>query len=392
MGQDASGAGARWQGYSHQQLYDMIHSGPGSGAAGAVADTWSGMSGALQDIQQDINKGVTTSGATWVGAAADSARGALGPLGEWAQQAATAADVMRVSVELQGDLLGKARADMPVPVAVPQQSQISQLVTSQVDFEVAEMASEVATQQAFQVMAQYEAGTTDNMSSLGDFSSPPQLVVDTAPITGLAVRGSSGIVEPTRSTPSFRSRTTGGSTAGTAGRPSSPSSTSPSSGRTAERTPSSASDSTDHVITTSPDEATPAPPSGLSAGTTTSSFAGPDRFAGPDHFASPDHVAGSVAGTPVIGEPATTPSSAEVMPSAAVDDRNRKTTAGGGSPTLPPPSDRFSGAAVVPAARRPDGEGEPEVHESRYLLEADDIYGAGQTYSPPVIGETRQRR
>ena len=45
---------ARWQGYSHQQLYDMLHSGPGSQAAGTAVDRWSGLSGALADIQQDI--------------------------------------------------------------------------------------------------------------------------------------------------------------------------------------------------------------------------------------------------------------------------------------------------------------------------------------------------
>lgn len=377
MGRDASGAGARWQGYSHEQLYDMIHSGPGSGAAGAVADTWSGMSGALSDIQQDINQGVTASGATWVGAAADSARGALGPLGEWAQQASTAADVMRVSVELQGDLLGKARADMPVPVAVPQQSQIGQLVTSQVDYEVTEMASQVAAQRAFQVMAQYEAGTTDNMSSLGDFGEPPKLVVDTAPVTGIAVGRSSGIVEPSRSG-SFRSRSVGGSSEvapGASSRSSSSrSSSSPtgSGGDAAEEQPAE----TEHAVTTSPDQVTSSFSDlpGLSARTSASAFVAPE----------------GVAGSPVIGvgEPATTPSSAE--PSAPAD-RSRKTS-GSPGPVVTPSSDRFSGAAVVPAARRPDGEDEPDVHESRYLLEADDIYGAGQTYSPPVIGESRQRR
>lgn len=112
-------SGNRWQGYSHQQLYNMLHSGPGPAAAGTAADRWSSMAVALSDIQQDISSGVAASGAAWVGAAADSAHGALNPLGQWAEQASSAADVMRISAELQGDLLSKARADMPVPVAVP---------------------------------------------------------------------------------------------------------------------------------------------------------------------------------------------------------------------------------------------------------------------------------
>jgi hypothetical protein len=50
--------------------------------------------------------------------------------------------------------------------------------------------------------------------------------------------------------------------------------------------------------------------------------------------------------------------------------------------------------AVVPAARRPEQEDEPDdlLHESKYLIEADDIYGDRLSYSPPVIGESRRRR
>lgn len=398
MGRDASGAGARWQGYSHRELYEMIHSGPGSGAAGAVADTWSGMSGALSEIQQDINTGVTASGATWDGAAADSARGALGPLGEWAQQASTAADVMRASVELQGDLLGKARADMPVPVGVPQQSQIGQLVTSQVDFEVAEMASRVAEQQAFQVMAQYEAATTDNVTTLGDFGEPPLLVVDTAPITGIPVRRADSFPAASSSRPARSTATTGSAgsrSRGSSGRvveePPSARSTSTSSQSSSSSSRSSTSTSSrdvpasasgpaekgpaghDRVITASPDEVTPmsAPPSTPATRPTS----------GAPAAAAPDRVAGSS----VIGG-STTPSSAQ---SGSSDGRDRKTT---GSSVVTPPSDRFAGTAVVPAARRPGEEDDPDVHRSRYLIEADDIYGSGRTYSPPVIGESRPRR
>ncbi|HEY0804475.1 MAG TPA: PPE domain-containing protein, partial [Pseudonocardiaceae bacterium] len=190
MEPDIGSGDSRWQGYSHQQLYDMLRSGPGPAAAGVTADRWSAMAGALADIQQDISAGISASGASWVGAAAEAAHGALNPLGDWAQQASSAADVMRISAELQGDLLSKARAAMPTPGPIPvQPNPISQLVTAQVDFEMAEIASHVAEQQAFQVMAQYESGTVDNTSTLGEFEQPPALRVDTTPITGGVVRG-----------------------------------------------------------------------------------------------------------------------------------------------------------------------------------------------------------
>jgi hypothetical protein len=49
---------------------------------------------------------------------------------------------------------------------------------------------------------------------------------------------------------------------------------------------------------------------------------------------------------------------------------------------------------MVPAARRPDRADEPEdlEHESKYLIEAEDIYGDRQSYSPPVIGDWGPRR
>jgi hypothetical protein len=79
--------------------------------------------------------------------------------------------------------------------------------------------------------------------------------------------------------------------------------------------------------------------------------------------------------------------------------RDRRTSTGpsdsadgsSGTAVQGPQAQRFTGA-VVPAARRPNQQDEPdETHESKYLLEADDIYGH-QTYSPPVIGESPRRR
>jgi hypothetical protein len=421
-----NGSGNRWQGYSHQELYDMLHAGPGSAAAGSVADRWSGMAGALADIQQEIAAGVSASGATWDGSAADTARGAIGPLGEWAQQASTAADVMRISTELQGDLLAKARADMPVPVAVPQQpGQVAQLVTSQVDYEVAEMASQVAAQQAYQVMAQYEAATSDNTSTLGDFGEPPSLTVDTTPITGPVVRTSVHAPEPVRSTV----RGTGGAGTGAVTEKSTgPGTRTRASGRRTapirpvesapepEVTPGSGASGTsgsgarERIVV--PDatpvtaEPTPAPPSG--APSTVPSSAAPSSTA-PSSTAPSSTAPSSTA--PSSATPASAPQAAPAgpgesvgstvpssstgtptSPAAATGERDRRTSTSSPVSALPgAQSPRFTGA-LVPAARRPlRNDEQDEPHESKYLIDADDIYGH-QTYSPPVIGESPRRR
>lgn len=378
-------SGNRWQGYSHQQLYDMLHSGPGPASAGVAADRWSSMAVALSDIQQDISSGVAASGAAWVGSAADSAHGALNPLGQWAEQASSAADVMRISAELQGDLLSKARADMPAPIAIPQQtSQISQLVTAQVDYEVAEAASQIAAQQAFQVMAQYEAGTTDNTNTLGDFGEPPALHVDTTPITGAAVRGRIRVTQPPRRLP--RPTTAAGRAApapieeptGTAGSTSTKAPTAPEPVAPVEEPASPAP-----TATTEPTGGAPAATGPATPGTTSSS-------APTSTPSSPSSAESGPATAPSAAEP-TTPSSATPtenltgIPPGRTTGATRDKTAAAGSGATP----RMGG--IVPSARRPNTD-EDEEHESKYLIEAEDIYGDRRSYTPPVIGESRPHR
>jgi hypothetical protein len=204
-----AGTDNRWQGYSHQELYDQLNSGPGAEAATPVVDTWAGMSQAFDELQHDIGAGVTASGASWEGVAGDAARGALGPLGDWAQQASTAADMMRISTELQGSLLAKARADMPAPVPVTAEQPnaamtlLQHLIGEQTDHEIQEASANAAEQKAFQVMAQYESATFDNTATLGDFGQPPELTVDTSPIattTRPGIRSTRSHTEPARGT------------------------------------------------------------------------------------------------------------------------------------------------------------------------------------------------
>ena len=394
----------------------MLHSGPGSGAAGAIADRWSGMAGALYDIQQDIGAGVTGSGATWIGTAGDTARDALGPLGEWAQQASTAADMMRISTELQGDLLAKARADMPAPVPVPQQpGQIGQLVTAQIDCEVAEMSSQLAAQQAAQVMAQYEAATDDNTGTLGDFGEPPQLVVDTTPITGPVVRAPVRVPDAVRSAAPGRGSSASG--------PAVEEPTAPRPGRQAVRqAPTSVVEPSEEVApaagstgsagsvgaetpgSVGVDPATgsvgvstcgEAPAAAPAPAPTTPSGAPPSRAAAGSAAAGSAAARSAAARSAAVGSgvaeagSTTTSSAAPVGPAVGRDRRTSSPDDAG--PTVG--TTRYAGGAMVPAARRPDQEDEPDdlVHESKYLIEADDIYGQ-QAYAPPVIGESQRRR
>ncbi|MEO6090782.1 MAG: PPE domain-containing protein, partial [Umezawaea sp.] len=190
--------GHRWNGYSHEELYKQINSGPGPKASHASMERWQGVSAALVEINDELHAGVLKSGATWEGKAADTARAGLNPLAAWADDARTGADVMRVSAEMQADFISKARTDMPAPVPVTAEdpgkllSALTHLVGGQTDYEVEEKAHSAAEQRAREVMATYASSTTTNTSTLGQFHQPPQLTITASQSSLGTVHGISG--------------------------------------------------------------------------------------------------------------------------------------------------------------------------------------------------------
>ena len=410
-----AGSDNRWQGYTHQELYDMLHAGPGTRAAGLTADTWSGLSGALADIQQDISLGVTQSGASWIGAAADSARDALGPLGDWAQQASAAAELMQLSTTMQGELLDKARTEMPVPIPAAQPGDITpmrQLMSAQLDAEQVEAAHDAAAQRAFQVMTDYESGTTDNTSTLGEFGTPPQLVVDTSPITGIPLSRTSedGMVE--------RGRTFRTARPVPRLRPSGlieeePAHDTPATVRSAATTEEPATESV-HEPTAETAQPTvetteTAGPTTASAGTATTTP--PERVitgapAATPEPANPVPVSNSPAprrtthedrDTPENRpahhdnpEPRTTttntPPGQQNQPASNSTTPSAATTPEAGHPApVPAPGQPAAAAPLVPSSRGARLV-EDEVLQPNVLILGEDIYGR-QTYTEPVIGE-----
>jgi hypothetical protein len=406
----------------------MLHAGPGARAAGLTADTWSGLSGALADIQADISTGVSVSGASWVGAAADSARDALGPLGDWAQQAAAAAELMQLSTTMQGDLLGKARTDMPVPVAAPDPAElnpIKQLMSAQLDAEQVEAAHDAAAQRAFQVMTDYESGTTDNTSTLGEFGTPPALVVDTSPITGIPLRRSAGAgsapredaasrvrapgVAEEESTPRRTTAATRGTTANNAEptaestAPRDAPASTPTSAhadepavRAAAVDTESAATATENPAATgptaaqppSPTETAPAPRSGaIPTGARPAPL--PRTTRGPESAGKPQHRQATRAQprqpqpTTADRHPAggTAGHAATTNPSAAhQNETTGPSTVAGGEHDAP-------GAPLVPSSRGTSLV-EDEIIQSSYVVLGEDIYGEPQQYTQPVIGES----
>ncbi|QFZ23266.1 PPE domain-containing protein [Saccharothrix syringae] len=426
--------GHRWNGYSHEELYERIHSGPGPGASHASVERWAGVSAALTEINAELHAGVMRSGAKWEGDAAERARMGINPLAAWADEARGGADVMRVSAELQADYIAKARADMPAPVPVTAEKPnvvvglLTALVGGQTDYEQQEQARDAAEQRAREVMATYASSTTSNTSTLGQFHQPPQLVIsapdvvrnDAAGVSGpgwalggprggrgrWGGRGRYGGGRGVRgTTPGYRSTPAPGGTTGTTGTSSAggtrTSSASPSApahapttgpttgaygpggvlGGSQDRRRSSSSSGSSEQGAVTPDtteQQSSAQQHGgaggaehrLPVGTTSVSSAEFGAFA-----ANAQHAA--VAGPGGSAGPMTGGTG-----QAGNNDTVHKRTVG-----VAPAQQAFDPFGGLGAARGGEEE-EDRTHDAAdYLRETDDIYGIGG-FSPPVIGES----
>ncbi|HEV2783456.1 MAG TPA: PPE domain-containing protein [Actinophytocola sp.] len=196
--------GARWRGHSHPELYDMIHSGPGPNASDAQTQYWKALTDELAEVDAELNKALSNLKATWEGSAAQNANDGMTPLQAWAEDAQHGSNVMGTSSQFQADYIATARAEMPkpVPVTTPEPSAwqmataagaavlgnagpAAAVAAQAVDHERQEAAQSAAADKAVDTMNTYEANSTWNRNTLGEFVRPPDVVVSTPPPAGM---------------------------------------------------------------------------------------------------------------------------------------------------------------------------------------------------------------
>lgn len=390
----------RWQGYSHKELYDRIHAGPGASASFASMERWAGVSAALSEINDDLHQGITLSGAKWSGQAADMAQAGLNPIAAWADSARTGSDVMRYSAELQANHISKARADMPAPVVVSAEQPgalvtgITHLFGGQTDHEKQEAAQDAAERRAREVMSTYASSTTANTSTLGQFSQPPQLQISGTGVThgGGANIGTAGVwaVGPRGTTGGVTGGRTGTGTRTTAGTPprgtTAPpgSSTRPSGTPTA---PAASSKGTSTHLSSSTGTAGP-------GGTGTAGVGGvPGQRSGRSDSSEKKQMeegataaSGAAMGTVMNnGHAAGVANAANsaMGPMGTLGASNSNDQVHRRAVPMPQSFDPFGGMGP----RKGEDEEDLEHKAADYLRERDDIYGVG-SYTLPVIGES----
>lgn len=186
----------RWRGFTHKELYQMLHDGPGAAASASPSRRWAEISTTLTEVGQDLQKALDQTGSGWNGQAAGAAYDRLSTTVTWANNAGAGAGLMRTAVEDQGDHIAKARADMPTPEGVtpvapdPTVAPAMQVIQAQVDAEPGEAASSSAEERAVEVMAAYETNTNTTTAALASFDVPEKLL----PSSGLHQGNGGGLL------------------------------------------------------------------------------------------------------------------------------------------------------------------------------------------------------
>ncbi|CCH27522.1 PPE domain-containing protein [Actinosynnema sp. NPDC047251] len=178
-----------WMKFSHQDLYNMVHTGVDLKAAGSAQADWAAVGKALDEVQGLLAKAITQSQQAWSGESADRAREALESVEKWALNTSGHADNVAKCIGDEIQHVETARQMMPAPSpAPPTITPVTGGVTPPVGTQPDTRAALVQQQPAFRVPS-HGAGAQRLMADDrgGDLSGlrtvPP--VAPTSPFVGL---------------------------------------------------------------------------------------------------------------------------------------------------------------------------------------------------------------
>lgn len=167
-----------WPFYTHQQLYDMVRTeARGPGALSEADHAWAEFADMMAASRSRIEELLRKAGASWSGLAADSMRGSVTPLAQWADDAGTAGQATRKSIQQVGESFGYAAHSMPEPVRVEVSGNVADIFAGQIDRDRQERQAQEAKQRAVELMQGYSRNAHSAVSSLGVFLPPQEITV-----------------------------------------------------------------------------------------------------------------------------------------------------------------------------------------------------------------------
>lgn len=183
-----------WPWYSHQQLYDFVRTNANGPAAVDVADeTWTEFITLMRESQEDVDRLLAESGASWEGTASEYMSGAVTPLAQWAEDSMAAGERSKAGVDFLRTSFAHTANAMPEPVPVPSRAagipgDFTGLFRGQTDQEPVEQQADAAHRHAVDLMTTWTRSAGEATSGTGEFVPPQDITAGTSPrLTGAAV-------------------------------------------------------------------------------------------------------------------------------------------------------------------------------------------------------------
>ncbi len=108
-----------WMTYTHQELYDMVHTGVDLTSAASVKDNWTTLGSTLADVKDQLISAIFASSSGWEGESAEKARDGLLTVVKWAENTSDHAKNVAECITLEIEHVVTAREQMPVPTPAP---------------------------------------------------------------------------------------------------------------------------------------------------------------------------------------------------------------------------------------------------------------------------------
>ncbi|GAA1283219.1 hypothetical protein GCM10009609_54930 [Pseudonocardia aurantiaca] len=178
--------GIRWEGYSHEEIYRVVHTGPGRAASVAAESSWAEVQALILRIDERITAAMNGSASGWEGGAADAARTALSPLAQWASDAANDAGITARAVTTQAEQAQELRNTIPEPPGPDTKAWAfldtitNESMGSMEDLQAAEQEEANRAARAVDLMNTYTNNSFENRRHMDYWTLPPQVTVETA--------------------------------------------------------------------------------------------------------------------------------------------------------------------------------------------------------------------
>ena len=179
----------RWEGHTHQEIYDLVKPGPGAAVSKPAEDAWKAAEALILRIDERIASAMAGSAAGWQGSAADATRNAMAPLNQWALDAARNAKLTAGAVTGQGLFANYTRENMPEPQTAALEAERAKALTDPTfifhgldDLQRLEEQAANDAARAVQLMNSYTDNSEGNRQFWVPAPAPPQVTVVTDPV------------------------------------------------------------------------------------------------------------------------------------------------------------------------------------------------------------------